>query len=208
MFFSFIFLGRKSTARSIIGSILYPFLVEVTSYVIPAVNLNNMEPIVLVVCGGVLSGLGSGLVYRVNYSTGGSDVLNQIISKLTKRPISFSMMITSAIIIILGYLTFGIESVVYIISILVDKVMIGISESKSFYIITEYETEVKKFLLGNLKHGVTIIDARGGYTGNVIKMIMCVVPTKEYINIKENILNIDKKALILVSDTYEVLGNK
>ena len=131
-----------------------------------------------------------------------------------KRPIGTSMLITNGIIIALGYLVFGMQTViyslivVYLMSILTDKVMIGISQSKSFYIITEHETEVKKFLLKALSHGVTVIDARGGYTGNVVKMIMCIAPTKEYINIKGNILNIDENALILVSDTYEVVGNK
>ena len=93
-------------------------------------------------------------------------------------------------------------------SYVIDKVMIGISKSKSFYIITENETDVKKFLISKLSHGVTVIQARGGYTGNIVKLIMCIVPTKEYYKVKEEILNIDKNALILVSDTYEVLGNK
>ena len=66
----------------------------------------------------------------------------------------------------------------------------------------------KKFLISKLSHGVTVIQARGGYTGNIVKLIMCIVPTKEYYKVKEEILNIDKNALILVSDTYEVLGNK
>lgn len=210
--FSYIFLGKKFTTRSIVGSIVYPFLVEATSYIVG--DFSNIEPIVLVLCGGILSGVGLGLVYKVNYSTGGSDIINQILSKFMKRPIGTSMLITNGIIIALGYLVFGMQTViyslivVYLMSILTDKVMIGISQSKSFYIITEHETEVKKFLLRALSHGVTVIDARGGYTGNVVKMIMCIAPTKEYINIKGNILNIDENALILVSDTYEVVGNK
>ena len=209
---SFIILGKKSTTRSIIGSILYPLLVEATSYIVA--DFSHLETIVLIICGGILSGIGSGIVYKVSYSTGGSDVINQILSKFMKRPIGTSMLITNGIIIAVGYLVFGIETViyslivVYLMSILTDKVMIGISQSKSFYIITEHEVDVKKFLLGCLDHGVTVIDARGGYTGNVIKMIMCIAPTKEYIKIKENILNIDANALILVSDTYEVVGNK
>ena len=74
--------------------------------------------------------------------------------------------------------------------------------------ITENETDVKRFLLSKLSHGVTILDGRGGYTGNVIKVIMCVVPTREYFAVKQGILNIDPKALIMVSDVYEVIGNK
>ena len=211
---SYIYLGKSATKKNIIGSLLYPFFVEVTSYLTPYVDLTGLEAVVLVLCGAVLSGFGSGLVYKVGYSTGGSDVVNQLVSKYIKRPIGTSMLITDGCIIGLGFFVFGFKTViysviaVYVISFITDKVMIGISQSKSFYVITDHETEVKKFLLRALSHGVTVIPARGGYTGNEIKMIMCIVPTKEYVTIKENILAIDERALILVSDTYEVLGSK
>ncbi len=211
---SFIVLGFKSTKRSVIGSILYPLLVEATSYLTIYISFNEVEPILLIILGAVSLGFGSGLVYRFNYSTGGSDIINQIISKFLKRPIGYSMILSNIFIISVGFFTFGINAVIYslvvayIMSIVIDKVMIGISESKTFNIITESESEVKKFLLSNLSHGVTVTEGRGGYTGNVIKVIMCVVPTKEYMIVKEGILNIDKNALILVSDVYEVVGNK
>lgn len=208
------FLGFKSTKRTIIGSILYPFFVEVTSYVTPYIDLSTVDNLIILLCGGLLSGLGSGLVYKFNYSTGGSDVVNQLLSKFLKRPIGPCMLITNGIIISIGFLTFGINTLiysiltVYIISVVTDKVMIGISNSKTFQVITQDESEVKKFLLTQLSHGVTVIDAKGGYTGNNIKMIMCIVPTREYISVKEGILAIDPNALIMVSDVYEVLGSK
>ena len=124
------------------------------------------------------------------------------------------MMITNGVIISLGFVAFGLKTViysvlvVYIMSLVIDKVMIGISESKTFQIITENETDVKKFLLTKLSHGVTIIHARGGYTGNNVKIIMCIVPTREYVTVKESVLAIDPRALIMVSDVYEVVGSK
>lgn len=211
---SYLFLGKEVTKRSCIGSILYPLLVELTSYLIPFISFNGIDNIILILCGGLLTGFGSGLVYKVNYSTGGSDVANQLLSKYLKRPIGTSVMITNGVIIAIGFLVFGLQTViysviiVYISSIIIDKVMIGISESKTFQIITENETDVKRFLLSKLSHGVTVIEARGGYTGNRIKVIMCVVPTREYVVVKEGILNIDSSALIMVSDVYEVIGNK
>lgn len=211
---SFIFLGKEKTKNSIIGSIIYPILVELTSYLTPYINLNVVEAIVLVVCGAVLSGFGAGTVYKANYSTGGSDIVNQLLNKILKRPLGTCSLITNCVIISIGLIHFGLQTfiysliVIYIQSIVIDKVMIGISSSKTFRIITENETEVKKFLISKLSHGVTVLDARGGYTGNVLKMIMCVIPTKEYILVKEGILEIDPKALIMVSDVYEVVGNK
>ena len=72
----------------------------------------------------------------------------------------------------------------------------------------ESKTEVKKYIMEDLAYGVTTIDARGGYTGNVVKMIMCTVPTKEYFVLKEGIMTIDPDAFFLVTDAYEVFGGK
>ena len=214
LIFSYIFLGKEITKRSLIGSLLYPFLVEITSYITPYIDLSGIDDIILILCGGLLAGFGSGLVYKVNYSTGGLDVANQLLSKCIKRPIGTSLLINGGVIILIGFVVYGIQTliysviVVYISSIMIDKIMIGISESKTFQIITEDGTDVKRFLLSKLSHGVTVMEARGGYTGNRIKVIMCVVPTREYVVVKEGILNIDHKALIMVSDVYEVIGNK
>jgi len=209
---SLIFLGWDTTKKSIVGSILYPIILELTSYI--KLDLSAIDPIVMILCGALIGGFGLGIVYKFGYSTGGSDVVNQLLSKLLKRPMGTSMLITNGIIIFCGFLAFGLPTVIYsiivvwIMSFVIDKVMIGISESKKFTIITDSETEVKKFLLAGLSHGVTVVPVRGGYTGNEKKMIICVIPNKEYIVVKQGVLEIDPNALILVSDVYEVLGNR
>lgn len=211
---SYILMGFEQTKNSIIGSILYPIFVELTSYITPYINIGETEPIVMAICGSAICGFGYGIIYKLGYNTGGSDVLTHILSKYLKKPIGTCMVIVNTIITAATLFVFDLQTAIYsiiailIMSYVIDKVMIGISKSKSFYIITENETDVKKFLISKLSHGVTVIQARGGYTGNIVKLIMCIVPTKEYYKVKEEILNIDKNALILVSDTYEVLGNK
>ena len=58
----------------------------------------------------------------------------------------------------------------------------------------------------NLNHGVTVLSGRGGYTGDNQKVIMCIIPTREYYLVKEGIKDIDPNAFFLVTDTYEVSG--
>lgn len=211
---SFILVGKEKTKNSIVGSFLFPLFIEATAYMTPYIDLNNIEPIVMILCGAVMSGVGLGLVYKVGYTTGGSDVLNQILSIKLKKPMGACTVISNIFIILGGLFFFGFASAIYsiiviaVMSVVIDKVMIGISQSKSFYVITEHETTVKKFLLSKLSHGVTIIPARGGYTGNELKLIMCIIPTKEYVTVKEGILAIDDNAMILVSDVYEIVGGK
>ena len=162
--------------------------------------------------GAALTGFGLGLVFKSGFSTGGTDILNQIVSKYFKMSLGNAMFFTDGLIIVCGIFVFGWTNFMYsilslyIISIMTDKVVLGISNSKAFYIITEHETDVKRFITQYLNHGVTVFDVRGGYTGNNKKMIMCIIPTKEYYLFKEGISNIDPKAFFVVTDSYEVSG--
>ena len=72
--------------------------------------------------------------------------------------------------------------------------------------ILRYETSIKEFLIKQLGKGVTVLEARGGYTGDRKKVIMCAIPTKQYFLAKEGILEIDKDAIILINDVYQSAG--
>ena len=211
---SFILLGKEKTTSSIIGSLLYPVFVELTSKATIYIKLGETEPVVVAVFGAVISGFGMGLIFKSGFTTGGTDILNQIVAKYFKMSIGNAMFFTDGIIILASLFVFGwqkfIYSVItiYIISIMTDKVILGISQSKAFYILTNKEVEMKQFIIEHLSHGVTVMDVKGGYTGNQRKMIMCILPTKEYFVAKEAIRKIDKDAFFLVTDAYEVYGSK
>jgi len=211
---SYFLLGWEQTRNSIVGSLLYPLFVKLTVPFTSFIDLGTTEVIVTVICGAVVSGIGLGLVFKSGFTTGGTDILNQIVSKYFKVSIGKSMVFTDGVIIFSSLFIFGFQKFIYsiismyIIGIMTDKVVLGISESKSFYIITEHETAVKKYNLHNLSHGVTVLEARGGYTGNVLKVIMCIIPTKEYFKVKEGIKTVDPNAFFLVTDAYEVSGER
>lgn len=211
---SYFALGKESTAKTVVGSLLYPIFVKLTEWVINYVSFSNLEPLVIVLFGAVLTGFGLGLIFKAGFTTGGTDILNAIVSKYGKMSMGSSMYLTDGIIILISLFIFGFETFIYsiislyIISLMTDKVVLGISNSKAFYIITEHETSIKKFLVQRLKHGVTVLDGRGGYTGNHQKVIMCIVPTKEYFLVKEAIHEIDPLAFYIVTDAYEVFGGE
>lgn len=211
---SFVTLGFDKTKNSIIGSLLFPIFVELTEFIIPYINLGNTEPLLLTIFGAALSGFGYGLIFKSGYTTGGTDILNQIVAKYFKKSIGTSMFFTDGLIIGISLFFFGMQKFMYsvvnivIISIMTDKVILGVSQSKTFFIITDSETAVKKFIMEYLDRGVTVIEARGGYTGNYQKMIMCTIPTKEYFVFKEGIESIDPNAFFMVTDAYEVSGGR
>ena len=77
---SFVFLGLERTKPTIVGSILYPLLVKATEFFPNYIDLGDTEMIVIALCGALVSGIGTGLVFKNNFTTGGTDVLKQILS--------------------------------------------------------------------------------------------------------------------------------
>lgn len=211
---SYIFLGKKQSDKSVIGSLMYPLAVYLISLIMPYIPSNNIEPIVSTACGAAMTGVGIGLVMKAGFTTGGTDILNQIVAKYGKKSLGTAMLLSDGLIILFSLFVLGLPKFIYsvisvcIISVVIDKVLLGISESKTFYIITEHETSVKKFIMNELSHGVTVLDGRGGYTGDNKKVIMCIIPTKEYVILKSGILEIDPNALLLITDTYEVYNGE
>ena len=211
---SFFLLGKEKTMSSVIGSLLYPVIVKLTVPLVSYITLNIDDTLVLTIFGAVISGFGYGLIFKSGFTTGGTDILNQIFSKYFKISIGNAMFFTDGFIILFGAFALGWDVLMYsiillyIISIMTDKVILGISESKAFYIITDHETAVKKFITQYLSHGVTVLEGRGGFTGNNKKVIMCIIPTKEYYVAKEGIHSIDENAFFVVTDAYEVYGGE
>ena len=216
---SYLMLGKETTKYSLIGSILYPLFVYIKQDIANLIQFNVDNMLLITLFGAVISGIGSGLTFKYGFSTGGSDIICQIISKYFKismgnasKILNFVIILGSGFFIAEGNSLYAWDNVmyaliaVYISTMLMDRVLLGISDSKSFYIITEHETSIKHFLINELGRGVTVLEARGGYTGNMKKVLMCIIPTKQYFLAKEGILEIDKEAIVLINDVYESAG--
>lgn len=212
---SFFLLGPKKTGMTIIGSLLFPLFISLTE--VPCTILSQSiefdSNLIITLISGVLFGTGSGLVYKMGYSTGGADIIMQIINKYFKISTGVAAFITNILVIVPGAFVFGLNKAIYgtiiviIISVLVDKIMLGISNSKVFYIKTKKIDEVKAFIK-SMNTGYTIIRATGGYSNEESDMIMCVLSTTQYYMFKNVIQEIDKDAFIIITDCYEVYGGR
>ena len=209
---SYFILGKEKTRNSILGSLLFPLAVFLTENINVWFEIDTSQMLLSAIFGGVCYGFGAGLVFKSGFTTGGTDILNQILSKYLKTTIGKSMLMSDGLIVCTSAFIFGPIHlmysliVLYIISLLSDKVILGISDNKAFYIITDEEEKVKDYIIKNLSHGVTIIKAKGGYLGEKENVLMCVLPTKDYYKLTEGIKEIDKEAFFLVTDAYEVFG--
>ena len=205
-------LGFKKSLLSIIGASTSTMFVYLTKDIPATINFSFDNILLYVLAAGVVGGFGEALVYKAGFNTGGTSIIALIIQHYKKMPLGNLLRYLSFIIIISGGVAFGYTSVMYSIIItfiatyLVDKILIGISDSKMFYIYTDKEEEVKEFVIKIIESGVTEFDIHGAFSHKKRKMLMCVVPTERYSLLKSAIREIDDDAFIIVSDCYEVLG--
>ena len=171
--------GISHGSKNILGTILFPIFIKASSIINSYVLFDNTSLFLLILVGGVLSGIGFGLVKKSGFSLGSLFVFG-----LDKCIYSF-----------IG---------LYISSYVGDKIMLGISQNKAFYIVTSKPIIVKDYIINNLKHTVTIVNASGAYSDKKKKLLLCVLPTREYTFVKEVIKEIDKKAFFLITDSYYV----
>lgn len=209
---AYFFLGVDNVKNQIVGAMIYPVFVSLTEGLVNVIKFDNLEMVVIAVMGGLMAGLGYGLIYKSGYSTGGTDVMGQLICKYSKTSMGNAMMFVNFGIIILGKLVFSWEImmyslvVAYLIGVVTDKILLGISNSKAFYIVVDkkLDDKVNDFLVSLPGVGSTIIDASGGYSNDNQTLILAVAPTKMYFVIKEGLKEIDKSIFYLVCDSYEV----
>ena len=209
---SYIFLDIKDVKNQIIGAILYPIFIKITLPLTNMIDFGNIEMIIIAVFGGLTHGLGSGLIYKSGFSTGGTDVVGLLIKKYSKTTMGNAMMYVNIVIIIIGKLVFSWEIfmyailVAYLIAVSTDKILLGISNSKAFYIVADKEKEeiIKEFLNSLPNVGCTIMDVNSG-NNDKKSLLLAVVPTKSYFIIKEGLKEIDRDIFYLVCDSYQVV---
>lgn len=221
LFFSFIFcmigfmfLKREKVLRSVLGAVLFPVFVEITSFLTDIVAIKDADMLVIALFGGILYGFGLGLIMRSGFTLGGTDFLTQIVNKYFKLTMGSSMILVEGTIVILGAFVFGLTNcmyavvILYLITFFVDKVILGISDKKAFYIITKKKKDVSEFVINELGHTITVFSATGGFSKKKVSVLFTVIPTKEYYKLKEGIRFIDDEAFFTVVDAYEVTGGE
>ena len=203
-----IFLGKQFGARSLAGTLTLPLFVILTSSWEPA----TLNPLLGALFGGISVGVGLGIVFRGNASTGGTDLAAQIIAKYTGLTLGTSVMLIDGLIVLSAALVFDVEKGLYaLIGLFVTTktihiIQLGFSQSKMVYIITNKQEEIRDAIYTEINRGVTKLPAVGGYTDAEKPILLVVVYQTEFSKLKHVIKAVDPTAFVIVSDAYEVLG--
>lgn len=206
-----LFLRKTYLAYSLFGMLMLSFWLEVTdSIYIPTDNT-----LTILVVAGLLHGIGTGVIFRADGSTGGTDIIAKIINKYFSINMATVTFYLNALIILLSIYFFNIDiavltiSTMFISSQVVNFVVDGINRKRTLYIITDaaHFEELSSVLLKELHRGVTMIPAIGAYTSATKYILFTTVSVREVSKAKQIVLNIDSKAFMTVTETSQVIGN-
>lgn len=177
----------------------------------------NMQPLsndilVQLIFGILISGIGMGLVFNQNASTGGTDIIAKIINKYFKLSIGKSLLVSDLTITLAATIVLGIDKGMYAIlgvvisSTIIDKVIEGFTNYKQVTVVSSKCEEIRRFIVENLGRSATIYSAKGAYKSEPREVITTVLDIKGFLQLKEFIKNVDKRAFVTVSEVHEVLG--
>lgn len=201
-------LGRIFAFRSLIATILFSLFIDwlpVTAF--PADTLLSS------VFGGVLLGIGLGLILRGSATTGGSDLIAKMIHAHFQHisvgvilfAIDFCVVISAAFLITPKAALYALITI-FIAARIVDVVVQGFERHKACYIITAHHEVIKQKLLENLQRGITILNARGGFSNADRPVLLCIISAQELARLKLIVRMEDENAFVFITAANEVLG--
>ncbi|MCK8061285.1 MULTISPECIES: YitT family protein [unclassified Fusibacter] len=205
-------LGKEFTGYTLYSSFALSGMIYLFDLLIP-MNGPMVDDILLnLLFGIVIQGIGMGLIFYQNASTGGTDIIAKIINKFTHMDIGKALLLADFAVAIFAGLAFGFAlglwALVGIVmnGLVIDRVIAGFEMKLNVVVISnEYEL-INDFVLEVLDRSTTIYEAHGGYSGTKKQVVQTILNKKEYIRLKQYIKTIDPQAFLSVGFIHEVLG--
>lgn len=209
----FLVLGYKQLGKTFAISTLYGItIMSITTALLHHVDAFPDDKLLAVLFGGMILGAGVGLVIRYGGALDGIEIVSILISKKLRMAVGQIIMLFNVVIFLIAGFVFEWSSamysmVTYYIAIkVIDIVVEGLEESKSVTIISKEYDEISQAIMDRLGRGTTLLQAKGGYTGDDTQVIYCVVSRLELAKLKSIVHSIDERAFIAVEHVSDVMG--
>lgn len=209
---AFITLGSKFGGISIYASMTLSVITWILEKILPPGIAATNDILLATVFGTLISGIGLGIIFNQNASTGGTDILAKLLNKFGHVNIGKALLLVDLIVTIFGGLTFGAELGMYALlaviinGFVIDNVIEGLNITKQVMVLSKENEKIRDYVIEKLQRGCTLLEAKGGYTKEDTYILYTVVGRKEFIKLREYIKATDSFAFITVSEAHEVLG--
>jgi uncharacterized membrane-anchored protein YitT (DUF2179 family) len=203
--------GRKFIIRTALAVVTFSFFIDALTYFLPTEGITD-DILLNALYGAVVCGIGFGIVYRGQGTSGGSDILARILNQWRGIPITQSYMIVDSAVIIAAGFIFGWKEALYALitlyvsGIVTETAAQGVSVVRTALIITAEPQAVAQKIFGTLDRGVTLLSGKGAYTGAERTVLYCVVTRTETMRLKRLVNEIDEHAFMVIGQAHEALG--
>ena len=204
-------LDRDYVICGIFGMLIFSVATDATRF-LSTINLVD-DTLLAAIYGGVITGIGGGLIFRVNGSAGGTDTIATIIKKYYSLNVGLVGFSINVFLMLVAAALFGVKPAMYTLlsffvgSRVTDTVIEGINRKKTILIISEMNIEIAEAILEEVGRGATFLEGTGAYTGQDKKVLFVVVTLTQIAKIKFIVEKVDPHAFMIVQDAAEVLGH-
>ena len=207
---SYKLLGKKYTIDVVIGTVMFSFALDATKFLSGMLPLDDL--MLASIYGGIFNGIGYGIVFRMNGSTGGFDILGAIFKKYYSMDIGSVIFGFNCLIVAVAGGLFSISSAMftlicmYVTSQMTNKIIDGFNQRKAILIISDRAKDIADGIIADIGRGVTFLNGEGAYTGDPKKIIMVVVSMTQIAKIKIVVNTVDRNAFMMILAASEVQG--
>ena len=205
-------LGKQFGSRTLFSFIVVSLVTDFCDTVL-RLDAATTDPLLASIFGGVVLGIGLGVVFRFKGTTGGSDIVGQIINKYSNVSVGVGILIVDFFVITFAGLVFrninlalyGFISL-YFSSKVLDLILDGFDYARAFYIISEKQDEIIALITQDMGRGGTEISGSGFYTRKERNVLYTVVTRREVATLRQEIQKIDPRAFVIITNVHEVIG--
>lgn len=212
LFLGFALLNRGFGLKTVYCSLLYSVLVQVFAVLFPMAGPLTSEKMLELFFAVILPALGSGILFNLNSSTGGTDIAAMILKKFSGLDVGLALLLSDVVIAAAALFVFDIAAGLYSLlglvlkSLLVDNVIESLNRHKSFIIITSNPVDVCDFITLALHRGATKWAGEGAYTKENHTVILTVLSRGQSVQLRHFLKETDPLAFMVVSNSSEIFG--
>ena len=203
--------GPRFALRTILSIVAFALFTDLLGLFIPPDGITQ-DLFLNAIFGGIILGVGLGIVYLGRGTSGGTDILGRILNRRLGISISLSYMLTDSLVVLLAGFVFGWERalyglvMIYVSGVAADVASQGSSIIRTALIVTSKGQQVTDGIMEELERGVTLIPAKGGYTGDDKSLLYCAISASEVIRLKTVVKESDPDAFMVIGHATEALG--
>lgn len=206
-------LGKRALAYTVLGTVSLSVFLWIWQRIPLQINLEH-DLLIVSLLAGLIAGVGSGIVYRMGGTTGGSDIIARILEKNHGISMGRSLLAFDVIVLLASLTYIDLKRMMYtliasyVFSRVIDFILDGGYSAKGILVVSNKSEEIAPLLMTGLQRGVTFLHGEGGFSGVDKKMIYMVVSARELNEVKRIIHEIDEHAFLSILNVHEVEGRR